>query len=81
MEALTWFGFFVPTGTPPSVIRRLHDATVEAMDMASVQEQLMKAGATVAPPDRRSTEFLKQFVESEIERNAVSIRAAGVSVE
>lgn len=81
MEALTWFGFFVPTGTPTLVIRRLHDATVEALDTPWVQEQLMKVGTTVVPPERRSTEFLKQFVESEIKRNAVSIRAAGVSVE
>jgi tripartite-type tricarboxylate transporter receptor subunit TctC len=81
MEALTWFGFFVPTGTSAGVIRRLHDATVEAMDTPSVQEQLTKAGATIVPADWRSTEFLKRFVKSEIERNAVSIRSAGVSVD
>jgi tripartite-type tricarboxylate transporter receptor subunit TctC len=81
MEALTWFGLFVPTGTPKPVIRRLHDATVEAMDTPAVGEQLLKAGATVVPPGWRSTEFLKQFVESEIERNAVSIRAAEVSID
>jgi tripartite-type tricarboxylate transporter receptor subunit TctC len=80
-EALTWFALFVPTGTPELVIRRLHDATVQAMDMPSVQEQLRKAGTTIVPAERRTTEFLKQFVDSEIERNAASIRASGVAIE
>ena len=35
-EASTWFGFFVPKGTPAPVIKRLHDATVETMDTPSV---------------------------------------------
>jgi tripartite-type tricarboxylate transporter receptor subunit TctC len=81
LEALTWFALFVPTGTPEPVIRRLHDATVLAMDTPSVQEQLLKAGATIVSPERRSSAFLKTFVESEIERNAKSIRASGVSIE
>jgi tripartite-type tricarboxylate transporter receptor subunit TctC len=81
LEALTWFAFFVPKGTPEPVIRRLHDATVEAMDTPSVQQQLTKAGAAVVLPERRSPEFLRQFVETEIERNAVSIRSARLSID
>jgi tripartite-type tricarboxylate transporter receptor subunit TctC len=81
LEASTWFGFFVPRGTPAPVIARLHDATVEAMDTPWVQQQLLKSGSTVAAPERRSTEFLKQHVEREIERNAVPIRAIGILIE
>jgi tripartite-type tricarboxylate transporter receptor subunit TctC len=81
LEASTWFGFFVPKGTPAPVIQRLHDATVAAMDTPSVQEQALKAGAIVVAPERRSTEYLKQYVESEIVKNAAPIKAAGISIE
>ena len=80
-EASTWFGFFVPKGTPKPVIQKLHDATVAAMDTPSVQEQALKAGAVIVPPERRSTEYLRKYVETEIEKNAVPIKAAGISIE
>jgi tripartite-type tricarboxylate transporter receptor subunit TctC len=81
VEASTWFGFFVPKGTPAPIIRRLHDATVEAMNTPSVQEQLLKTGSLVVSPERRSTEYFKQYVVDEIVRNAAPIKATGVSIE
>jgi len=80
-EASTWFGFYVPKGTPAAVIKRLRAATVEAIDTPSVQEQLLKSGSIVTPPDRRSTEYLKTFTESEIGKNGAPIKAAGLSIE
>jgi tripartite-type tricarboxylate transporter receptor subunit TctC len=80
-EASTWFGFYVPKGTPTVVIKRLRDATVEAIDTPSVQEQMLRSGSIVAPPDRRSTEFLKSFTESEIGKNGAPIKAAGMLIE
>ena len=81
MEASTWFGFFVPKGTPATVIQRLRDATVEAMNTPSVQEQLLKSGSRVVAPERRSTEYFRQYVDNEIARNAEPIKATGVSME
>jgi tripartite-type tricarboxylate transporter receptor subunit TctC len=80
-EASTWFGFYVPKGTPTGVIKRLHDATVEAINTPSVQEQLLKSGSIVTPPARRSTEYMKTFTESEIKKNGAPIKAAGLSIE
>ena len=80
-EASTWFGFFVPKGTPAAVIKRLRDATAEALDTPSVQEQLLKSGSLAVAPDRRSTEYLKTFTESEIAKNGAPIKAAGIAME
>jgi tripartite-type tricarboxylate transporter receptor subunit TctC len=80
-EASTWFGFYVTKGTPAAVIKRLRDATVEAIDTPSVQEQMLKSGSIVAAPERRSTEYLKSFTESEIAKNGAPIKAAGMSIE
>jgi len=81
VEASTWFGFFMPKGTPDAIVQRLREATVTAMETPSVQEQLLNAGAIVVAPDRRTTEYLRQYVDSEIQKNAGPIRAAGISME
>ena len=80
-EASTWFGLFVPKGTPAPVIQKLHDATVAAMDTPAVQERLSQAGATAVAPERRSPAYFQQFVGSEIEKNAKPIKAAGIALE
>ena len=80
-EASTWFGFFLPKGTPAPIVQRLHDATIEAMDTPAVQQQLLTSGAIVVTPERRSTDYLRKFMVSEIEKNAAPIRAAGISME
>ena len=80
-EASTWFGFFVPRGTPEAVVKRLHEATVAAMDTPAVQAQALSAGAIIVPPERRSIEYLRRYVDSEIAKNAVPIKAAGISIE
>ena len=80
-EASTWFGFFLPKGTPVPIIQRLHDATVAAMDTPSVQERLIESGSLVVAPERRSPDYLQRFVESEIAKNAGPLKAAGIAVD
>ena len=80
-EASTWFGFFFPKGTPEPIIQKLHDATVAAMDTPSVQERLKEVGAVTVAPERRSPAYLQKFVVSEIEKNAVPIKAGGLAMD
>ena len=80
-EASTWFGFFLPKGTPAPIIQKLHDATVAAMETPSVQERLREVGVIVVAPERRSPEYLQRFVVSEIARNAGPIKAAGIAMD
>lgn len=80
-EAATWFGFFVPKGTPAPVIKRLRDATAAAINTPSVQEQLVSTGTFVVPPDHQSTEYFRSIIGPEIEKNGAPLRAAGMSIE
>jgi tripartite-type tricarboxylate transporter receptor subunit TctC len=80
-EGLTWNAFFLPKGTPPEIVKKLHDATVEAMDSAMVKDRLQALGAVLVASERRSSEYLAGFVKSEIEKWAAPIKASGVSVE
>jgi tripartite-type tricarboxylate transporter receptor subunit TctC len=80
-DASTWFGFFLPPHTPPVIITKLHDAAVATMDTPSVDQRLRETGTAVVAPERRSPEYLRRFVASEIERNAGPIKAAGLAIE
>ena len=80
-EASTWFAFFLPSRTPATIIRRLHEATVEAMETPALQARLLESGAIVVAADRRSPDYLRRFVDSEIEKNAKPIKAAGIAMD
>jgi tripartite-type tricarboxylate transporter receptor subunit TctC len=81
LDAGAWFAFFLPKGTPAPIIRKLNEATIATMNTPAVQAILRDNGATVVSPERRSPEYLKKFVESEIAKWAVVIKAAGVSAQ
>jgi tripartite-type tricarboxylate transporter receptor subunit TctC len=75
-----WHAFFLPTGTPTTIIRKLHEATVATMDRPAVQERLRQLGAEVVAPERRSPEYLQGFVEREIKNWAAIIKASGMAM-
>jgi len=44
MTVLSWYGFHVPAGTPPDVVRRIAEATGAAAASPEVRERLASAG-------------------------------------
>jgi tripartite-type tricarboxylate transporter receptor subunit TctC len=80
-EAYTWFGLFFPRATPEAIVRRLQQATHEAMQTAAVHEQFEKLGATIAAPERMTPEHLDKLVRSELQKWAAPVKASGVSME
>jgi tripartite-type tricarboxylate transporter receptor subunit TctC len=81
LEAYTWNAIFLPKDTPADVVKKLHDATVEAMKTPMVRERLEGLGALVVAEDRATPEYLGQFLKSEIEKWAGPIKASGVTVD
>ena len=80
-EAYIWNGIFLPKDTPAPIAKKLHDAIVAALDTPDLQQRLARIGGAVVAPDRRSSEYLQRFVESEIKKWAAPIRASGVSMD
>jgi len=80
-EASTWFGFFLPKGTPAPIIQKLHDATAAAINTPAVQQQLAATGTFVVPPEHQSTAYLQSIIGPEIEKNGAPLKAAGMSIE
>jgi tripartite-type tricarboxylate transporter receptor subunit TctC len=73
-----WLAFFLPKGTPAAIVQKLHDAAVATITTPAVVARLKETGSDVVAPERRSPEYLQRFVESEIEKWAAPIKAAGV---
>ncbi len=65
VQSDTWYAFFAPTGTPEAILRRVHDATVQAVAQPDVADRLRKAGYE---PGTSSPEALGALVKSEIAR-------------
>jgi tripartite-type tricarboxylate transporter receptor subunit TctC len=81
VEAYTWNAFFLPKNTPDAIVQKLNRATVEAMKTPAVREKLESAGLVFVSDDRTTPDYLAQFVQSEIAKWAVPIKASGVSVD
>jgi tripartite-type tricarboxylate transporter receptor subunit TctC len=77
----TWYALFLPKHTPQPIVQKLHDSAVAAMEKPAVQERLREIGADVVEPRRRSSEYLRQFVASEIKRWAGPIKASGAQAD
>jgi tripartite-type tricarboxylate transporter receptor subunit TctC len=81
VEAYTWNAFFLPRGTPDAIVQKLNHATVEAMKTPAVREKLESVGLKFVSYDRTTPEYLTKFVQSEIAKWAIPIRAGGISVD
>jgi tripartite-type tricarboxylate transporter receptor subunit TctC len=81
VEAYTWNAFFLPKGTPEAIVQKLNRATVEAMKTPMVRDRLESAGLKFVSDDRTTPEYLAKFVQSEIAKWAVPIKAGGISVD
>jgi tripartite-type tricarboxylate transporter receptor subunit TctC len=80
-EAPNWYGFFMARGTPEAIIRKLNAATIATLDTPAVQQRMNAVAASVVAADRRSPEYLRGFVLSEIDKWAAPIRISGTVIE
>jgi tripartite-type tricarboxylate transporter receptor subunit TctC len=81
VEAYTWNAFFLPRGTPDAIVQKLNRATVDTMKTPAVREKLESAGLVFVSDERTTPDYLAKFVQSEIAKWAVPIKASGVSVD
>ena len=81
LVAYTWNAIFLPKDTPAPIVKKLHDATLEAMHAPAVRDRLTGLGAEIATDQQATPQYLGDLVKSEIAKWAVPIKASGISVE
>jgi tripartite-type tricarboxylate transporter receptor subunit TctC len=81
LEAYTWSAIFLPKGAPPEIVKALNDAVVRTLETPLIRERLEGMGVTIASTERRSPEYMAQFVRDEIKKWEEPIKASGAQVE
>jgi tripartite-type tricarboxylate transporter receptor subunit TctC len=77
-EASSWFGVFVPAGTPKEIVARLNAEIAKAMARKDVREQLLAQGYE---PVTGTPEQLADLLKQDIARWASVIRAARITAD
>ena len=62
-ELSFWYGFFVPAGTPPAIVARLHSVTNEVLRSPAINQALAKEGTEAS--GSASPEAFRAFVEDD----------------
>lgn len=75
----SWYALFLPTRTPSAIVHKLNQATIAALDSPSVQQRLKQVGGEAVAPERRTPEYLAQFLAAEIKKWEGPIKASGIS--
>ena len=74
-----WYGFFVPAGTPPAIVRKLFDATTAALQQPAVKSALAREGTEVALS--ASPEAFAAFLTEDAKFWVKLVNDAGVTAE
>lgn len=77
-EVTSWYGLWLPTGTPPVVAQRLHALVVKAFEDPELRQLWANLGAE--PGGKPPSEF-KAFVHAEVQKWGRVVKAAGVVIE
>jgi tripartite-type tricarboxylate transporter receptor subunit TctC len=75
-QFVTWFGFFVPAGTPAPVIARLAEATRASLATPGVIERMKQIAAEPIPVE---TAGFARYFEADVERWAALVREGKIA--
>ncbi len=77
-DATSWFGLLAPAGTPPDVVNRLQQEVAKALGTPAIKERLLAQGAI---PSGNTPQEFARFIDSEIRKWAVVVKASGAKVD
>ncbi len=77
-DSTSWFGLFVPAGTPKEIVAKLSVETAEALKDRGVSEKLLGVGAE---PVGSTPEQFDAFFRSEVAKWAKVVRDAKVQID
>jgi tripartite-type tricarboxylate transporter receptor subunit TctC len=77
-EALGWFGFAAPAGTPPEIVNKLSAEVTAILRQPEVVEKILATGNEPAP---MTPEEFGNYIRSEIARWGKVVAASGIPIE
>ena len=80
-DAPSWYAIFLPAGTPPAIVKKLNGALVAVLNTPASRQRLEQLGGDIVAPERRSPEYLRQFIAAELKKWEAPIKASGIQLE
>src|SRR3954462_8413064 len=77
-EIIAWFALVGPAKLPESIVQRLHDANMRALEKSEVKDKFALVGTDVAP---MAPAELGRFIQSEVAHWAKLVKLAGIEPE
>jgi tripartite-type tricarboxylate transporter receptor subunit TctC len=80
LDCNSWSAVVLPKGVTDAIVKRLVRAVNEAVESPSLRLRMEKVGVAIAPPERRTPEYLAKYIPAEIARWGAVIRAAKITI-
>lgn len=80
-DVSAWNAILLPKSATPAQVAKMNAAVSKALDNPAMLGRLDALGLIPAAPERRSAEYLRKFINAEIEKWAVPVKAAGLRVD
>ena len=77
-EAVAWFGYAAPPGTPRDIVARLNAEILRALALPEIRQRLIDGGSEVIG---NSPEAADKFLQSEISRWGAVVKAANIRAD
>lgn len=77
-EVIVWHGIYAPKGTPAAVIDKVGSAVRASLKDPAFVTRMNELGAEIVPESKQTSEGLRSWLQSEINKWGPVIRAAGV---
>jgi tripartite-type tricarboxylate transporter receptor subunit TctC len=77
----TWYGLWVPKGTPAAIVARLNAAVVAALADPTVRGRLAELGLEIPPREQQTPDGLAAYQKAEIDKWWPIIKAAGIKAQ
>jgi tripartite-type tricarboxylate transporter receptor subunit TctC len=78
-EYMFWFGLYVPAGTPPAIVSRLHAAATKGLSKQEVKDKIAIQGMDAAPSP--SPQAFAADIRAEAPGLEKLVRESGAKVE
>jgi tripartite-type tricarboxylate transporter receptor subunit TctC len=77
-EAVAWFGFVAPPGTPRDIVNRLNGELVKVLQIPEIRQRLVDGGSEVIG---NSPEAADRFLAAELARWGTVVKAANITAD
>ncbi len=76
-QMVVWHGVYAPKGTPKAIQDRLTLAVQDALNQPEVIKKIAELGAEIVPKDKQTSDSLRAWLKSEIDKWVPIIKASG----